>query len=139
MDDDLQRIFEATNGQSYGQRLGMHLLELDRGYARVELLPSEDTGNIFGTVHGGVIFSLLDQAFGAAANSHGTVYVALNVSVNYLRPARVGEPLYAEAREINRSRRVSTYQLEARNRAGELIATAQATAYGKGDRLPFLD
>jgi acyl-CoA thioesterase len=131
----LQKIREGMDAQPFGKSLGLRILELSEGYAKVEMPPSSANANIFHSCHGGAIFALLDQAFGAAANSRGTVFVALSVTINYLRAADPADVLYAEAKEISRSRRISTYNLEARNSKGELIATALATAYGKGDQL----
>lgn len=99
--------------------------------------PSWENRNFFGTVHGGAIFSLIDQAFGAAANSHGTVAVAISVTVDYLRPASPDETLYAEAREVSRTRRISTYNIEVRNQEGQLKATCLAMAYRRDERIQF--
>lgn len=134
----LQKIRENVDAQPFGKLLGMKLVELDEGYAKVEMNASPECINFFGTVHGGAIFALLDQAFGAAANSHGTVAVALNVNISYLNPALPGRTIIAEAREVSRSNRISTYDIKARDDTGELIATFQAMAYRKKDRLPFL-
>ncbi|MBW1682876.1 MAG: hotdog fold thioesterase [Deltaproteobacteria bacterium] len=62
-------------------KLGMKLVSVSPGYALVEMVPGEEDTNIFGTVHGGVVFALLDEAFQVSCNSHGTVAVALNVNV----------------------------------------------------------
>ena len=118
--------------------LGLRLVEVGPGNALVELKLSEDTKNIFGVAHGGAVFSLIDGAFEVAANSHGTVAVALNVNVSYINPSIPGDTLRAEAREVSRSRRISSYRIEVKNEKGDLIATCQAMAYRKKDPLPFL-
>lgn len=64
-----------------------------------------DMENIFGMAHGGAIFSLMDAAFEIASNSHGTMAVALNMSINYLASPEKGATLTAEAREINRTKK----------------------------------
>ncbi|ABK14083.1 uncharacterized domain 1 protein [Methanothrix thermoacetophila PT] len=123
--------------QPFARRLGMRLVELDEGYSKVVMEPSWENRNFFGTVHGGAIFSLIDQAFGAAANSHGAVAVAISVTVDYLRPASPDETLYAEAREVSRTRRISTYNIEVRNQEGQLKATCLAMAYRRDERIQF--
>jgi acyl-CoA thioesterase len=40
-----------------------------------------------GTIHGGAIFSLADQAFGIAANLESVPEVAVSASIQYLAPA----------------------------------------------------
>jgi len=136
-------IFDAISkkieSEPYANWLGLELLELDYGYSLMKMVYSKDIENIFHTVHGGAIFSLIDEAFGAAANSHGTVAVGLNVSVTYVKPALKGDTLYAEAKEISRSNRIGTYEIRVTNDRDELVAVCQAVAYRKRDRLPFLD
>lgn len=133
----LEMLRSKVDEQPFARRLGMRLVELDEGYSKVVMEPSWENRNFFGTVHGGAIFSLIDQAFGAAANSHGTVAVAISVTVDYLRPASPDETLYAEAREVSRTRRISTYNIEVRNQEGQLKATCLAMAYRRDERIQF--
>lgn len=58
--------------------------------------------------------------------------------MNYLNPAKAGDILYAEAREVSRSSRISTYDIRVKNDGGKLIATCQATAYRKREKLPVI-
>ena len=58
--------------------------------------------NGYRTVQGGAIFTLADFAFAAASNAHGTVAVAINVSINFLKAGTTGT-LQAEAREVARN------------------------------------
>ncbi|MBC7080167.1 MAG: PaaI family thioesterase [Methanothrix sp.] len=133
----LEMLRSKVDEQPFARRLGMRLVELDEGYSKVVMEPSWENRNFFGTVHGGAIFSLIDQAFGAAANSHGAVAVAISVTVDYLRPASPDETLYAEAREVSRTRRISTYNIEVRNQEGQLKATCLAMAYRRDERIQF--
>jgi len=137
----LEETFEAIRlwfeKEPYAKMMNMKLSEIGLGSALVEMKISEGMKNIFGTVHGGAVFSLIDGAFEAAANSHGTVAVALNVNVSYINPAMPGDILYATAREVSRSRKISAYYIEVKNDKGELIAACQAMAYRKKDPLPL--
>jgi acyl-CoA thioesterase len=129
-----QRFIE----EPYAKMMGMKLSDVGEGCSTVEMKLTEDMMNIFGSTHGGAVFSLIDGAFEAAANSHGTVAVALNVNVSYINPSSAGDILIAKAIEVSRSRKVSTYKIEVKNDREELIATCQAMAYRKKDPLPFL-
>ena len=82
--------------------------------------------------------SLVDAAFELTVNSHGTVAVALGVNVNYLSaplPVRRCRP---RAGRSNRSRKISACEIRVTGEDGRLIATCQALAYRKKDKLPFL-
>lgn len=92
---------------------------------------SGEKEDIFGMAHGGAVFSLVDEAFGAAANSHGTVVLALNVNITYVSPPFPGETLRATAVEVDRSETVSTCEIRVLGDGDRLIAAAQATGYRK--------
>ena len=131
-------IFNRVAQEGYATKLGMKLIEMKPGHAIVEMVPDKEDTNIFDMVHGGAIFSLMDEAFQVSCNSHGTVAVALCVNVVYHNPAEAGSRLRAESREINCSKKTATYQIEVKDENDILIATCQALAYRKKDKLPFL-
>lgn len=137
--ETFEAIRNSVMREPYARILGIRLVDLDLGRAETEMEFSGDMKNVFGMAHGGAIFSLIDEAFGAAANSYGTVALALNVNVIYVRPPSPGETLRAMATEINRTKRISTYEIKVLGEDGRLIATSQATAYRKKEKLPFLD
>ncbi len=132
-------IARAAERESYANRMGLRLLEVEPGSCRVEMVPGEDMTNLFGTVHGGALFSLLDEAFQIACNSHGVTAFALNLSVTYVSSAKPGERLVAEAREVALTRRTASYHIRVTRDNGEVVATAQALAYRLGTPVPFLD
>ena len=134
----LNAIFEKVENEPYANKLGMKLLKLDYGYSLVEMHFTEDVANIFGIPHGGAIFSLVDEAFETASNSHGTVALALNMNISYLRAPSIGDILYAEAKEIDKSNRVGNYNIEVKTKQDELIAVCHAMVYRKNDSLPFV-
>ena len=136
-------IFEAIRNrvanEPFAKKLGLTLLKLEPGYALVEMNVTDDMANIFDMTHGGAIFSLIDEAFEISCNTHGTVTVALNVAVTYHRSPTKRAVLRAESKEIHRSTKTATYDI--RVTEGEnstLIATCQALAYRKREKLPFL-
>ena len=138
-----EKVFEAirrkVEKEPYAKKLGLRLREIDAGYSLVEMTLTPEMDNLFGTAHGGAIFSLIDEAFETASNSHGTVSVALQVSISYLKAPAPGSTLFAEAREVSRSRSVSHYEISVRDEKSDLIATSLAMAYRKKDPLPFLE
>ena len=138
MDNTLDAISGKIENESFARKLGLRLIKLDRGYALVEMEPQEDTENIFGMTHGGAIFSLIDEAFQASCNSHGTVALALNVNVTYHHAPGRGARLRAESKEIHRSKKTATYDIRVMDDKNELIASCLALAYRKGDKLPFI-
>ena len=131
-------IWKRVAQEPFARKLGLKLVKLEPGYALVEMTLQPDTANIFEMTHGGAIFSLIDEAFELSCNSHGTVAVALSMTVTYHRPPTQGAMLRAESREVYRSRKTGTYDIKVTENEDVLIASCQAVAYRKREKLPFL-
>ena len=103
------------------QALGMEILEIGPGHAKMSMIIREDMLNGHKTAHGGYIYTLADSAFAFACNSHNDRAVAAHCSIAYIKPGKAGEPLIATAREISRSGRSGIYDVEV-TQGGEIIA-----------------
>ncbi|MBN2373092.1 PaaI family thioesterase [bacterium] len=134
----LRCLSEELSREPFGKVFGFRLKKIDAGHAIVEMEVTEKLQNSIGIIHGGAIFSLMDQAFQAASNSHGTIAVALNLNVTYFKSPQLGDILEAEAREVNLTRRTGAYAIEVKDSGGSLIANCQALVYRKDNPLPFL-
>lgn len=133
-----QAIVEKVSNEPFGRKFGLRLIELEDGYSRVEMLYTPDMENMLGIAHGGAIFALIDEAFETASNSHGTVAVALNLSVTFIASPSKGSKLVAVAREISRTAKTANYEIKVTDDHDNLVATCQALVYRKGVPLPFL-
>ena len=134
----IETIKQNIEAEPYARFLGIKVLELSEGHSVVTMKVKKDYNNIFGITHGGAVFSLLDVAFGSAANSYGTVAVAININVSYVKPALAGDILTAEANEVTRSNKISNFRIIVKNAKSEILAVSQAVAYLKKEKLPFL-
>jgi len=132
----MKAIKEFFKGDQFAARNNIELLEAGNGNAKAKMTVYPYHLNGLGTVHGGAIFTLADFAFAAACNSHGTVSVALNVSITFMKAATTGT-LWAEAKEVSKNFKVGSYAIEIKDDQGELVAQFQGLAYRKKDRLPF--
>ena len=75
------------------QLMGFALTEVDAGRAVFECEPSEAQYNPIGSVHGGVISTLLDSALSCAVHTTlpaGTGYTTAELKVNFVRPVVTG-------------------------------------------------
>lgn len=131
---DLKEFFRRDQFAAYN---GIELLDVTPGCARVKMDVGERHLNGLRTVHGGAIFTLADFAFAVACNSHGTVAVALNVSISFVKAVGSGT-LYADAREVSVSPKIGTYEIRVTNENNDLIATFQGLAYRKREKLEDL-
>lgn len=109
---------------------GITLVEVRPGAAVARLEVGARHLNGVGIVQGGAIFTLADLAFAAAANSHGEIAVAIDVSISFIR-AVSGGTLTADAREEAVNPRLSTCVVRVTDEAGALVALFKGTAYRK--------
>jgi len=135
MANDLEALKRFFENDRFAASSGMRLLELRPGFARTSLEIEDRHLNSVGIVQGGAIFTLADLAFAMACNSGGKVAVAINTNLSFLKATRSGT-LYAEATEVARSRKISTCTVQVTDKAGELVALFQGTAYIKEDPFP---
>jgi len=133
----VDKLWKRCQDEPYPKLLGIEVLEIEPGRARVAMNFRPEMKNIFGKLHGGAVFSLLDEAFQLACNAHGQVAVALSLNIYYLAPADDGARLLAEAREVTSTRKTALYDARVWQEDGKKIATGQAQAYRVGHPLPL--
>jgi acyl-CoA thioesterase len=112
--------------------LGLQIDEVGKGYCRLHYRVKEEMLNGFENIHGGVLFSASDSAFAFACNAHGTITVALDVSISFTRPAKAGELLTVEAKELHLGNKTGLYNITTTNEKGELVALFKGMAYRTG-------
>lgn len=111
------------------QGLGITLLDIGPGRARLSMAVRPDMLQGHGTCHGGFLFALADSAFAFACNSHDKATVAQGCSIDYLAPALAGDLLTAAATELSRKGRTGLYDVRIQNQRGELIALFRGKSY----------
>lgn len=118
-----RRVAEAMLArEGAGPAWNVELLEAREGYARASMRVRADMLNGHGSAHGGMIFALADSAFAYACNSRNDTSVAQHAAISFLAPAREGELLIAEAREVSRAGRAGVYQVSVRTADGRVVA-----------------
>ena len=102
---------------------------LGEGTACLSLPVEKHLANSIGTVHGGVIMSLLDVALCTAARTlhpDSIGVITIDMSTSFIGGGSGGK-LLAEARVLKDGRSMSFVEAEARNEDGLLVAKAIAT------------
>jgi len=112
--------------------LGLEIDEIGKGYCRLHYRVKPEMLNGFENIHGGVLFSASDSALAFACNSHGIITVALDVTITFTRPAKAGELLTVEAKEVHLGNKIGVYDITTINEKGELVALFKGTAYRTG-------
>ena len=114
---------------SFEKLVGIDVVDVRDGYAKVSLKVTADHTNFIGIVHGGIVFTLADCAFAKAVNSGERVGVAIRADINFLKASHEGDVLTAEAVRISESKRLGLYHIKVYNAQTELIAFFSGTAY----------
>ena len=109
--------------------LGMELVDVKKGWAKIRLPFDEKLTNAIGLVHGGAIFSPADSAVGMALVgmiARNENISTLEMKINYLKPFK-GKVMLAEAKIIHKGAQTAVGDVEVRDDKEGLIAKGLAT------------
>lgn len=104
-----QRMTEAI---PHTKALGLDIVEIGEGRAMLKitfdpkLIGDPDSG----VIHGGAITTLLDSTCGTAVMAHPSVIggtATIDLRIDYMRPAKAGEDIYARAECFRVTRNVA--------------------------------
>lgn len=100
----------------------MELVACEPGRAVMRMTVREPMLNGHKICHGGLIFTLADSTFAFACNSHNKVTVAAGCSIEFLKPAQLGDVLTCEGVEQVLQGRHGIYDMKVSNQRGEVVA-----------------
>lgn len=120
---------EVVGSDPFSRMLGIVVEDAQDSYSKVSLKIKPEFCNSEARSHGGVIFSLADQAFAIACNSRGYMAFAAEMKINYFEATKAGDIVTAEAKPIDIRKRISLWNIEVRNQDAVLIAVAHGLAY----------
>jgi acyl-CoA thioesterase len=119
----------------FSQWLGIEVLEIKEGYSKIKMTVRKEMVNGFGIVHGGIPFSLADSAFAFACNNRNNLSVALDTSINFIKPVHVGDLLTAEATEIHNGKSTGLYQITITNQNNHAVALFKGLCFRTNKKL----
>src|SRR5919202_6903649 len=112
---------DAVGG--FAEQLGARAEEAGDGGARLSFEAREEHLNSAGTLHGGVLATLVDTAMGRAVRTttgDGDVPATSQLTVTYLRPGRPG-PLTVTARVRTRGEHLTVCEADVEQEGKELV------------------
>lgn len=113
---------------------GLIMVDAGLGWARCSMVVRENMTNGHKVCHGGVLFSLADNAFAWACNSRNVISFAQSAAISFISPAKIGEKVTAYAHEEANEGRTGIYTVKITAEDGRTIAVFQGlsrTAGGK--------
>ena len=105
------------------------------GRAEAELEIRSEMLNGHEVCHGGYLFTLADTAFAYACNSYNLVTFAAAASIEFLRPAKLGDRIVAVATERHRGGRTGIYDVALSNQDGAEVAIFRGRSHSTRDTL----
>jgi uncharacterized protein (TIGR00369 family) len=114
---------EDTGPNGYAERLGARTETAEDGEARLSFEVREEHLNPAGTLHGGVLATLVDTAMGQAVRSatgDDDVPATSQLTVTYLRPGRPG-PLAVTARVRTRGEHLTVCEADVEQEGRDLV------------------
>ena len=119
-----ERVGESMFAADRASRefMQMELVECAPGRAIMRMAVREPMLNGHQICHGGFIFTLADSTFAFACNSHNKVAVAAGCSIEFLRPAHLGDVLTCEGVEQTLQGRHGIYDMRVTNQKNEVVA-----------------
>ncbi|MBY0348414.1 MAG: hydroxyphenylacetyl-CoA thioesterase PaaI [Hydrotalea flava] len=124
-----QVVQQMMKDDLFSQWLGIQVLEVKEGYSKISMLVRPEMMNGLGIVHGGIAFSLADSAFAFACNNRNQLSVALDTSIQFLKPVHVHDILTAEAVELHNGKSTGLYLIKIFNQNQHLIALFKGTCF----------
>jgi len=111
--------------------LGLELDEVEPGRTVFSMLADEVHENPMGTMHGGIVATLVDTAMGCALSSRlpaDAGFTTLELTTNYVRAiTQATGRVYAEGTVVHSGGRVATTEARVRDANGTLYAHATST------------
>ena len=131
MSNPVQEYFKSRMGQDLGEFsppfsrwLGGKFTELTGDAAAMEFVVREDMTNPMQMMHGGVHAAIIDEMTGLMIASLGlpNIYVSINLSVDFVSKAKMGETVVARATLDKQGAMVMNTSCEIRNKEGQLLS-----------------
>jgi acyl-CoA thioesterase len=127
--DNAREMYARDN---CARQMGIEILEMGEGFARLSMTITEAMLNGHQSCHGGQLFTLADTAFAYACNSQGLAAVASGCSIDFVRPGSLGDRLIATARVRSQGRQTGVYDIEITNQHEKTVALFRGRSHRIG-------
>lgn len=124
-------VCDLLNSSPFYHYMDMKVVETGEGYAKLTLMARKQHQNLYGTVHGGALASVLDSSCTIAVGTlmeEDEVAVTVDMRINYISNISEGL-LVGEGRVLHRGSRTGVAQGEVRDEKGKLLAAGMSTLF----------
>jgi acyl-CoA thioesterase len=125
--DNVEKLRTAAKEEPIASFLGMKLIELTHGYAKVSMQLKPEYLNFNGIIYGGIVMAIADYSFAYANNTILCPNLASQFNIHFIAKADVGDELIAECRVLRSGKRVCISEMTVVNQNNRFIAKASGT------------
>ena len=130
--DPIRYAREVVGEDPMARHLGITVLEVKEGFARLGVEVKPEYLNALGRAHGIIIYALADQAIAVASNTGDDSAMVLESKINFLNGVPAGACLEAVATPVMKKRTIALWNVEIRVQGGGLlVAACQGMTYHK--------
>jgi len=115
------------------------VIEVEEGEVKMKFSTEKYMLNPIGILHGGIMATMLDEVMGAASFTLGrpTGFATINMSVDYLQPAKTGEIIYGIGKVLRAGKTVLHIESRLLNADNKIIAKATANMIATSVQIPI--
>ena len=119
--------------------LKAQVTEVNEGHVKMSFKVEKYMLNPIGIMHGGIMATILDELMGAASFTLGRPngYSTINMNIDYLNPARVGDIITGEGQVVRAGKTVLHLKAEIHNAENKLLAKATSNMIGTSVQIPI--
>ena len=122
-------VDKMINNDAFSKWLGINIIQLEKGYCKIQMKILHDMTNGFDIAHGGICYSLADSALAFASNSHGKMALSIETSISHTKKVNINDTLTAETKELNINSKTGLYNIKITNQNSEEIAFFKGTVF----------
>ena len=134
---NIGKMFAEMSPSPLGRWLNGKLVAVEEGSLTVEFVVREEMTNPGRILHGGVSAAMMDDVMGVTVFSLGreNFYTTVNLSIDYLLPAKVGDVIYAKSKVIRAGKTVINMEGEISNAENKIIAKCTSNLVTTGVKI----
>ena len=122
-------VDKMMNNDAFSKWLGIEILELKKGYCKLQMKVLKNMTNGFNIAHGGISYSLADSCLAFAANSDGIQSLSIETSISHTKKVESGDILTATSTGIDNTNKTAMYDISITNQDNIEIAHFKGTVY----------
>ena len=129
---NIRRMGRVIESMPFAKHLGMELLEVSDGRAKLVMRYQDENSTAAKALHGGAISALIDTTGAMAAWTTAEIATpkyfgsTVGINVNYLSGA-IGEDVFAEGTILKRGKEIIYTDVRVTNADGKLLAQGSVT------------